>query len=100
MTTVPDDDSIAIVLPADDIPGPKQGHWTYDAYAAIPDDGKRYEIMNGVLILQPARDVAHQSAVALVSHYLFQAVELAGLGRAFLGPLDVLLTSATVVQPD
>ena len=100
MTTVPDDDSLEIVLLADDIPGPKQGYWTYDAYAAIPDDGKRYEIMDGVLILHPARDIAHQSAVVHVLYYLVQAVELAGLGKVYLGPLDVLLTSARVVQPD
>ena len=99
MTTT-SDNSPTTVLPADDIPGPQQGHWTYEAYAAVPDDGKRYEIINGVLILHPARDIAHQSTVAHLAYYLVQAIDLAGLGEAFLGPLDVLLTPATVVQPD
>lgn len=28
---------------------PAQGEWTYEAYLALPNDGKRYEIIEGVL---------------------------------------------------
>jgi hypothetical protein len=37
---------VPMVMPADDIPGPGQGHWTYEAYAALPNDGHRYEIVD------------------------------------------------------
>ncbi len=30
-----------MVVRADDVPGPKQGRWRYEDYAAIPDDGRR-----------------------------------------------------------
>lgn len=99
MTTI-SDNSFSVALPADHIPGPKQGHWTYNEYAALPEDGKRYEVMNGVLIMTPAPGPDHQSAVLRLSHYLFMAVELAGLGRVLPSPVDVRLTSDRVVQPD
>lgn len=42
-------EELSVVTPADWVPGPPQGSWTYDDYAALPDDGQRYEIVNGVL---------------------------------------------------
>jgi len=39
MTTT---ERLTVVTPVDWIPGPPQGQWTYDDYAALPDDGKRY----------------------------------------------------------
>jgi Uma2 family endonuclease len=99
MTTT-SDESVAMILPADDIPGPKQGHWTYDEYAALPDDGKRYEIMNGVLIMTPSPEAGHQSAMLRTGHYLLLAVEFAGLGRVLAAPFNVRLTPGRVVQPD
>ncbi len=43
-------EELSVVTPADWVPGPKQGSWTYDDYAAIPNDGQHYEIVNGVLL--------------------------------------------------
>ena len=71
MTTI--DNSTAIVRPANRVPGPKQGHWTYDDYAALPDDGRRYEIMNGVLIMAPAPTPEHQSIGANLTFYECEA---------------------------
>jgi Uma2 family endonuclease len=38
---------LPMVAPAARVPGPKQGRWTYTDYAALPDDGQRYEIVKG-----------------------------------------------------
>ena len=90
-----------MVIPADWVPGPEQGHWTYDHYAALPDDGKRYEIVDGVLyIAPPSPSGFHQGATNLFSTYLTIHVQFAGLGRVYAGPLDVELAADTVVQPD
>jgi Uma2 family endonuclease len=35
-----------MLVPADLVAGPEQGHWTYADYAALPDDGQRYEVMD------------------------------------------------------
>ena len=55
-------DVLPMVTRADSVPGPAQGCWTYADYAAIPDDGKRYEILEGVLYMSPAPSLAHQDA--------------------------------------
>ena len=99
MTTV-SDDSVAMVLPADDVPGPKQGDWTYEEYAALPDDGNHYEIMNGVLLMTPSPEAGHQSSMLLIGHYLLLAVQFPGLGRVLGAPFDVRLAPGRVVQPD
>jgi Uma2 family endonuclease len=97
MTTT---EGLSVVTPADWIPGPRQGSWTYDDYAELPDDGQRYEIVNGVLLMAPAPSPDHQSITLRLSHYLFVHVELAGLGRVFAAPIDVELGPKNVFQPD
>ena len=89
-----------IVIPADWVPGPKQGEWTYSHYAALPDDGHRYEIVNGVLIMAPAPSPEHQSIAVRLAYYVFPHVDLAGIGRLFTAPIDVELGPKNVFQPD
>jgi Uma2 family endonuclease len=90
----------SIVIPADWVPGPEQGQWTYSDYAALPDDGQRYEIVNGVLVMAPAPSPEHQSITVRLSHYLFVHVELAGRGHVLTAPIDVELGPKNVFQPD
>jgi Uma2 family endonuclease len=93
-------DTLPLVVPADDTPGPPQGQWTYADYAALPDDGQRYELVAGVLYMVPAPTIAHQSASNRIATYLTMHVEFAGLGRVLAAPVDVELAPGTVVQPD
>ena len=89
-----------MVIPADHIPGPEQGRWTYSDYAALPDDGQRYEIVDGVLFMAPAPNEWHQTAAGRFFRYLATAIEDAKLGRVYIAPFDVELNYRTVVQPD
>jgi Uma2 family endonuclease len=100
MTTAPNNYNTSVALPAKRTPGPKQGYWTYNDYAKLPDDGRRYEVMNGVLIMTPAPSGAHQDTVGRFYYYLLQQIEFAGLGKVRLAPFDVELTPKRVVQPD
>lgn len=93
-------DVLPTVAPASDVPGPPQGRWTYADYAALPDDGRRYELIAGVLLMTPAPNTEHQGASARFVTYLMNHVEFAGLGRVFAAPIDVELAPGTVVQPD
>jgi len=93
-------DELSVVTPADWVPGPPQGSWTYDDYAALHDDGNRYEIVNGVLIMTPAPSPEHQDIVGEIFSALRTHIKLAGLGRVFTGPLDVDLGPKNVYQPD
>ena len=100
MTTSAPLDVLPVVTVAVPIVGPPQGRWTYADYAALPDDGNRYEIIAGVLYTTPAPGAGHQSVSARLVTFLVTHVEFAGLGRVFAAPVDVELAPDTVVQPD
>src|SRR5947209_12270813 len=91
---------VPMVTIADNVPGPGQGRWTYKDYAAIPDDGKRYEIVDGVLYMTPSPNEWHQTTVGRLFRYLSAYIEDSGSGRVYLAPFAVELASYVVVQPD
>jgi|SRR5579859_2125910 len=93
-------EELTAVTPADWVPGPPQGFWTYGDYAALPDDGRRYEVVNGVLVMAPVPSPEHQDIVGEVFSYLRTYVKLTGLGRVFTAPIDVELGPKNVFQPD
>ncbi len=75
-------------------------YWTYDDLAALPDDGKRYEIIEGVLYEMTGPSMAHGELVALIQHrVLWPVVESLG-GRVYTAPIDVFFRGANPVQPD
>ncbi len=90
----------AVVIRADQVAGPGQGQWTYEKYAALPDNGQRYEIVNGVLYMIPAFPPAHQGVAVRIAYHLFPRIDLAGKGKLLFAPVDVQLREKTVVQPD
>lgn len=93
-------DSSTLLVLADTVHGPGQGHWTYQEYAALPQDDKHYEVMDGVLLMTPSPNVEHQSTANWFAFYLTQYVVLTGIGRVFPAPFDVELAANRVVQPD
>ena len=100
MTTIALPDMLPVISPTDDVAGPPQGQWTYATYAAIPDDGRRYEVIGGTLYMAPAPGSTHQTASNWFSYYLTTHVQIPGLGRVFAAPFDVRLGDGNVVQPD
>jgi len=93
-------DRLTVVLPANFVPGPAQGDWTYEDYAALPEDEHRYEVVGGVLYMSPAPNMDHQGIALRIAYYLLTYIEFTGLGRVFTGPADVELSYQDVVQPD
>src|SRR5262245_25633583 len=73
---------------------------TYDDYAAMPEDGHRYELYEGELVMTPSPRPRHQSVIGHL--YLVIAEHLRGhaLGEVYLSPIDVILSRITVLQPD
>lgn len=92
-------DTFSVVAPAANVPGPRQGQWTYADYVAIPDD-ERYEIVDGVLYTTPAPNIGHQSTVGWFFFYLTTYIRLKHVGQVFMAPCDVELSPSVVVQPD
>lgn len=93
-------EKLPMVIPADWVPGPPQGSWTYKDYASLPDDGHRYEIVNGVLYMAPAPSWSHQEIVGEFFAYLRDYLRATGLGGAFTSPIDVELAPENTFQPD
>lgn len=88
------------IIRADMITGPEQGNWTYVDYAAIPDDGKRYQIVDGVLFMSPSPTRWHQQTAGRIFRYLADYSEEQKMGEVYIAPFDVELAPKTVVQPD
>jgi Uma2 family endonuclease len=89
------------ITPANWIPGPGQGNWTYNAYAALPEDGHRYEIVDGVLLdMMPAPGIPHQNAAQWLFRYLAACIIDTNFGKVFMAPIDVELMPGAVFQPD
>jgi Uma2 family endonuclease len=75
------------------------GTWTYDDLLTLPDDGRRYEIIEGELYEMPAPSLIHATVVANIITLLIPLVASIG-GRWWTAPLDVFLPGADPVQPD
>jgi Uma2 family endonuclease len=73
---------------------------TYDAYAALPDDGKRYEVIEGELCLVPAPNMKHAQVSRNLAFALWAFVSPRKQGQVFLAPFDVILSETNVLQPD
>jgi len=73
---------------------------TYRDYAALPDDGKRYEIHDGELSVMSAPTLQHQIVSANLFRVLDAHVRARNLGLVLYAPLDVILVDTTVLQPD
>ena len=87
-------------LPADQ-DWPAQGYWTYDDFLRLPDDGNRYEIIDGVLYMVNAPDPEHQLAVHQIAVEFELYVRRNPAGIVFASPIEVHLPDiARPVQPD
>lgn len=64
----------------------------------MPDDGRRYELVDGLLIVSPAPRHLHQRAIGNL-YLLLRAACPIGL-EVILAPFDVALSDDTVMQPD
>jgi Uma2 family endonuclease len=73
---------------------------TYEDYCALPDDGKRYEVLDGVLVVSPAPVPRHQGVSLRLAALLERYARTNRLGRVYAAPIDVLLSRTTICQPD
>lgn len=67
--------------------------------AQLPDDGKRYEVVEGDLAVSPSPKPRHQRIVLNCAEFL-RTLEHQGYGAVYTAPLDVILDHYNVVEPD
>lgn len=73
-------------------------HWTVDDLAYLPDDGNRYELLNGELIVSPAPIPLHQDAVFEIGVLLRAACPPDV--KVYVSPIDYQISFDTSLQPD
>jgi Uma2 family endonuclease len=74
--------------------------WTVEMRDALPDDGNRYEVIDGELLVTPAPAWRHQYAVGELLELLSPFVTAHALGRVIHARADVVFTPRRAVQPD
>ncbi len=77
---------------------PRGREFTRDDLDAMPDDGNRYELIDGLLIATPAPGFRHQIMVLRLAVRLCATCP-EGL-QVLTAPFDVALGPGTVLQPD
>ena len=74
--------------------------WTVADLADLPDDGNRYEVIDGELLVTPSPSWPHQTAVMELYSLLDAYVSAHELGYVFVAPADVVFSARRGVQPD
>ena len=76
--------------------------WTVDMLDALPDDGQRYELIDGIVHVSPAPGLSHQLVAGHVYYLLKRYLRDSMVGRALISPSDVRRGDRTRnrVQPD
>jgi Uma2 family endonuclease len=74
--------------------------WTVDMVRALPDDGNRYEVIDGELFVTPAPSWTHQRAVLEMATLIRPYIHEHGLGDLIIAPADVVFGPRNAVEPD
>ena len=74
--------------------------WTADAVRALPDDGNRYELIDGELVVTPAPRYTHQRAVLRLLRLFDPWLGQTGAFEVLMSPADISLGEDEILQPD
>ncbi len=75
--------------------------FTYEDYKNIAEsETKRYELLGGEFYMAPAPIPYHQYISKKLFHCLYEHTREHDLGEVYYSPIDVVLSSEDVVQPD
>jgi Uma2 family endonuclease len=74
--------------------------WTVDDIQDLPDDGNRYEVIDGELFVTPAPSWRHQEAAGELYRLLGEYLRRERVGHVFIAPADVVFSPKRGVQPD
>ena len=73
--------------------------WTHADLKELPDDGRRWEIVEGALVEMTGPTTLHGRVVVNLARLLLPIMDALG-AEFFVAPQDVLLPDGSVVEPD
>jgi Uma2 family endonuclease len=75
-------------------------YYTADQVRALPDDGNRYEVVHGELLVTPAPRALHQEIVRRLLVRLSLYLDAEPVGHVLPAPADISWGPDILVQPD
>ncbi|MFI5267837.1 MAG: Uma2 family endonuclease [Chloroflexota bacterium] len=88
------------ILPFDLSMRSQDACWNRARWEQLPDDGNRYEVIDGVLYMSPSPSLFHQWIIGEAFAMLREQIDKRGLGITFLSPVGVFMPGCDPVQPD
>jgi Uma2 family endonuclease len=73
--------------------------WTLETLHALPDDGKRYELVDGELLVSPSPSAAHQDVIGALYRVLWPWARQHGFD-VYFAPLAITFSPRRELQPD
>jgi Uma2 family endonuclease len=74
--------------------------WTYARWEQLPDDGNRYEVIDGVLYMSTAPGNRHQYIVSCLVEQVGMPMKHDGVALYTFAPIGLLMPGCEPVQPD
>ena len=75
-------------------------YWTAEMVRQLPDDGNRYEVVHGELLVTPAPRLNHQLLVSRLAVAIANYLERESVGIMLTSPADISWAPDVLVQPD
>ena len=83
------------------MPAIQERRWTAAEVRALPDEpGKRFEVVDGELLVSPGPSDRHQLVLSRLFAVIFAYVDAQKFGAVLWGPGELELDDLTLVQPD
>jgi Uma2 family endonuclease len=74
--------------------------WNYARWETLPDDGNRYEVIDGVLYVSTSPSYWHQQCIVRLTLHVAAPLLARGVAATSPAPTGVLMPGADPVQPD
>ena len=91
---------VITTLPRDTVLRSLDATWTREQWEELGDDGKRYEIIDGVLFVSTAPSLFHQWTSQEINASLREQLVLPGIAFIFSAPVGLFMPGCDPVQPD
>lgn len=79
---------------------PVSTRMTADEFYRLPQDGRRYELIEGEVEVAPSPNEKHQRVTLALAARIYVYLEANPIGRVYTAPFDVELDEGNVYQPD
>jgi len=79
---------------------PAAPFYTAEMVRNLPEDGRRYEVVHGELLVTPAPRLWHQEVMLRLAIALSRYLDREPVGHVLTSPADISFAPDTLVQPD